>query len=387
MKKFLMLVLLVVFSICITYGQTIQDSTSTYNKLNKWAVVKLTIAYMDDYVKNTDEEKETYNNQNSKYLNFREDVNLDDFEVALSQGWKTTREKIYKKYKNELVDTILTYNFKDVSFKPKGKENSRTQVLNLINRKYDSLIAGNIKPISIKQTLEKGREDVDIPTPPIESSEINFIEITIYILLGISIFLNIFFFSQLRAIKKKKNKRVTTYDPFYEGENKSLKDKIALLEIENKTFKNKIIFDPQKPISTNHVDENKGEERKPVEDKKSPTIEFNVNKSQNYKKTIYLPSPFEDRRFAVEDVSEIEKPTSLYIAEVDPKNNKGIISLIETADLTRALNSPNTFLETVCDYENQYNPLAKGIKVVTDGEVCLEGEDWVVKRKIRIKFI
>ena len=63
------------------------------------------------------------------------------------------------------------------------------------------------------------------------------------------------------------------------------------------------------------------------------------------------------------------------------------ITLIETADLSRALNSPNTFLETVCDYENPYNPLAKGIKVMSDGEVCLEGQDWVVKKKIRIKFI
>jgi len=55
--------------------------------------------------------------------------------------------------------------------------------------------------------------------------------------------------------------------------------------------------------------------------------------------------------------------------------------------LSRALNSPNLYLETVCDYENQYNTLSKGIKVINKGEVSLEGEDWVVKKKIKIKFI
>jgi hypothetical protein len=116
-------------------------------------------------------------------------------------------------------------------------------------------------------------------------------------------------------------------------------------------------------------------------------IPTNLIKTSTKSKTIYLPSPFEEQKFAVEDVSENEKPTSLYVAKIDSKTSKGTISLIETANLSRALNSPELFLETVCEYENQYNSLAKGIKVINVGELCLEGQDWVVTKKIKIKFI
>lgn len=122
-----------------------------------------------------------------------------------------------------------------------------------------------------------------------------------------------------------------------------------------------------------------------VEDEKSKTINLEISKKSNV--ILYLPVPFKERRFAKEDASESKKSTSLYIVEVSEEKNEGIISLVESADLSRALNSPNIYLETVCDYENVYSPEAKGIKVVEKGKVVLEGQDWVVKKKIKIKFI
>lgn len=122
-----------------------------------------------------------------------------------------------------------------------------------------------------------------------------------------------------------------------------------------------------------------------VEDEKSKTINLEISKKSNV--ILYLPVPFKERRFAKEDASESKKSTSLYIVEVSEEKNEGIISLVESADLSRALNSPNIYLETVCDYENVYSPEAKGIKVVKKGKVVLEGQDWVVKNKIKIKFI
>ncbi|MBG7613168.1 hypothetical protein IU405_13015 [Polaribacter sp. BAL334] len=121
-----------------------------------------------------------------------------------------------------------------------------------------------------------------------------------------------------------------------------------------------------------------------LEDEKPIIINLDILKTS--KTLIYLPVPFKERRFAKEDESESKKTTSLYIVEVSKDKNEGIISLIESADLSRALNSPNIYLETVCDYENVYSPDAKGIKVVEKGKVVLEGQDWVVKKKIRIKF-
>ena len=44
-------------------------------------------------------------------------------------------------------------------------------------------------------------------------------------------------------------------------------------------------------------------------------------------------------------------------------------------------------LETACIFDNEYFNNARGIKVLEKGEIKLEGEDWKVTKKVRIKFI
>ena len=59
----------------------------------------------------------------------------------------------------------------------------------------------------------------------------------------------------------------------------------------------------------------------------------------------------------------------------------------EDADLSRALNSPDHYLEKACVYENAFNINATSIEVIEEGEVKLDNQDWLVISKVKIKFI
>lgn len=388
MKKYFVVVMLIVLSGDFTYGQTHQDSINTYNKLNKWAVVKLTIAYMEDFEMNQENEKITYDNLRSKYKNYDDNVDLGSFEEELTQSWNTTKTKIYEKYKKELVDSATKLNFKNISFVPPGNTNSREKALSDINIKYDSLIQADKKPTKVKESPKVGIVKKIVPKVPVDNNETSLSKIIMYLILAVSILLNIIFYLKYKSPTKKQDSgNGNAYDDLNQYENNTLKNKIRKLEDDNASLKDTIKKYSEKPISVLKEDQVIINEEKPIDDERSPSITLDVKQVQNPIKTIYLPPPFEERKFAVEDVSENEKPMSLYVAKIDSKTNKGNISLIETANLSIALNSPNLYLETVCEYENPYNALAKGIKVIKDGELYLEGEDWIVKKKIRIKFI
>ncbi len=390
MRKFLILIAVSFLLTSNTYGQTQQDNIDAYNKVKKWAVVKLTIAYMEDCKKSDQIEIDTYNDLKQEYDIYIENVDLNDFSEKLSKGWGKTREGVFNNYKEELIDNEGGINFKNIKFVPVGSSNiERVKVSELINEKYSSLLP------KIEQKVETGLKEVainltvsDTNISKVVKEESNWGNVLLYGLLILSVLFNIFL-----IMKTKLFKGIKKANNFNNGKVRNLEDlgklnlslqskiqtltkEIESLKKENLDFKSKLDASVDTQIE------------KPIEDQKAITQEFKIQNSQkSTKRIIYFPSPFENKKFANEDMSETEKPTSLYVAEIDKNSNKGIISLLETADLTRALNSPNTFLETACDYENAYNPSAKGVKVIKDGEVMLSGQDWLVIKKIKIKFI
>ncbi len=390
MRKFLILIAVSFLLTSNTYGQTQQDNIDAYNKVKKWAVVKLTIAYMEDCKKSDQIEIDTYNDLKQEYDIYIENVDLNDFSEKLSKGWGKTREGVFNNYKEELIDNEGGINFKNIKFVPVGSSNiERVKVIELINEKYSSLLP------KIEQKVETGLKEVainltvsDTNISKVVKEESNWGNVLLYGLLILSVLFNIFL-----IMKTKLFKGIKKANNFNNGKVRNLEDlgklnlslqskiqtltkEIESLKKENLDFKSKLDASVDTQIE------------KPIEDQKAITQEFKIQNSQkSTKRIIYFPSPFENKKFANEDMSETEKPTSLYVAEIDKNSNKGIISLLETADLTRALNSPNTFLETACDYENAYNPSAKGVKVIKDGEVMLSGQDWLVIKKIKIKFI
>lgn len=404
MRKFIIGFIAILLFVNSSYGQetTKNDSIEAYNKVNKWAVVKLTIAYMEDlkswppssgeneYNKSAPIEVETYKELKKSFDIYADDIDLEQVDEMLAKGWGKTKDGVFKKYKSELFDSILKNNFINVLYVPEGTltTNNREKALVQINKKYNSLL-----PRQEKEVVKVNEEGVvplsaDLKTN-IEGDvdKSNSSAILLYSLLAISVLLNLVLFFNLKSKKKgDKAEEKSTYEEFY-------KIQITSLERERDKYKDELSQIKEERSNNSHSS-NLGDKvikpiDNPIEDEKPKVIEFSdvTPMKLDSNKIIYFPSPFEERRFAVEDVKDIEQPTSLYVADIDKSKNKGIITLIETADLSRALNSPNIYLETVCEYENAYNPIAKGIKVVKDGEVILEGEDWVVTSKIRIKFI
>ena len=116
-------------------------------------------------------------------------------------------------------------------------------------------------------------------------------------------------------------------------------------------------------------------------------IEIEFLSESNNKRKIFYKAPFKDRRFAIENGSEFSNPDYLYKIETTEDSVEGELTLLVKNDLTRALNSPFQFLETACEYENSFNPDANGIEVISNGEVVKEDQDWLIKKKIVIKFI
>jgi hypothetical protein len=398
MKKFVIGFITSLLLINSIYGQEVtkNDSIAAYKKVNKWAVVKLTIAYMEDFKGWSSETNEkrfdakqkiewkTYKNLNDEFYEFTNDINLESVSKDLSKGWVKTRDEVFKAYKLELIDSVKKVHFKEVVFKPKKTltTSNRTKVLESIKKQYDKLISEKsleLSNVSDKEVSANMIKDI----LPQSKKGIDWGQMFLYALLAISVLFNLFLFfkSRSRPENNKKEKK-GNYDDFYKSENASLKELKIKLEEENTELKNE---KRENSNAVRPVEKVIMPIEKTIEDEEPITIEFKVPEIEN--KLIYFPSPFEERRFAIEDTSEKEKPTSLYVANINANSNKGDISLIETADLSRALNSPNIYLETVCEYENAYNSEAKGIKVIEDGEVVLDGEDWVVKSKIKIKFI
>lgn len=386
----------------ISYAKTQQDSIEAYNKVKDWAVVKLTIAYMEDFKmwppsssenelsKSDSLEVKTYQELIERFDQYTDAIDLDEVDAMLSKGWEKTRKSVFKKYKLDLIDSVQNNNFNNVIFTPEGTGNSinREKALVQINKFYKSFLSG-------VELQENSINDKNEPFNSIDSTErkqeSNLSSTLFYSLLAISISLNIVLVLKSFKTKKRINRKVDRGSrENYKGLeyiNLELQNRIRSLENKNELLEKEVL--KERTLQDPKNNELEGSEKeKSIEDQKAPIVEFEISKTlESEQKLIYFPSPFENNKFAIEDVSEIEKPTSLYVAEIDENLNKGIISLIETADLSRALNSPNTYLETACDYENSHSPTAKEIKVIKDGEIVLEGEDWVVKNKIRIKFI
>lgn len=399
MRKIGWLFIVVFLFINNSYGQTKQDSITSFKKVNKWAVVKLTIAYMEDLKgwpqKNAkrNQELETYTKLKEDYDSYLENVDLEEVSSLLLKGWKKTRENVFENYRKELVDSSLTTNsFDKIYFVPeKASPNKRSEAIKEIKAKYSSFLPKQEKETEKVEEATFETEPSTVVTTNKEKTSL--LNIVVYIALVISLLIILFLiivlkkaFKEVDNLKEEGRKRAKGIQVDYNTESKtnetidSLKRKNNSLEKQIEVLTNKQ-YSPKNSLKTDL-------EEQPVEDKKSLPRGLSIaKKKQAITRLIYFPSPFEDNRFSNEDVSETQVPFSLYIAEIEGNTNRGSISLIETADLSRALNSPNTFLEPVCNYENAYSSSAKEIKVIAKGEVVLEGDDWVVKSKIRIKFI
>lgn len=197
----------------------------------------------------------------------------------------------------------------------------------------------------------------------------------------------------LLRMLKKSNSRVRKlnnkpdYSHFKNIEQNTYKTKIEDLEKANEELKQQF-FNKSKELRVNNhseQDDALNDVNQELLKDEDPVVydSFKIEKPE----VLFLPSPFEDRKFSTEDVSKERTPFSLYKIKLNPSKVFGDLTFLEDADLSRALNSPDHYLEKACVYVNAFNIESKGIAVVEAGEVKLENDDWFIVQKVKIKFI
>lgn len=222
-----------------------------------------------------------------------------------------------------------------------------------------------------------------------------FLDLITFLVLGLSVILNIVLLFSLKMKKRGREynseKSGVNYEDWYykekikngqlDNENKNLKSKIYSLqnkEVQDYKANKDVSVESRTQLATS----NPATEQH-FEDEKPKTFDLKIAQPN----IIYLPSPFENNRFSLEDVSTEQTASSLYQIILDASNTTGKLLILENADFTRALNSPDLYLEKACIYQNAFNPNASEIQVVEKGSAKLENQDWVITEKIKIKFV
>lgn len=426
MRKLIVFLWVFLLSITSIVAQSIDENQEVYDQLKPWAVVKLTIAYMEDLYlftpenkgdKGSDKEYETYKNLHSDYSSFKEDINLDSISAILKEGnWASANKIEFSEYKKELFDSGYK-NFKNINYIPNATRDSipigmlnRDNALVQIIHRFDSLSQQN-EEATIDDNDDSGTKEskstknqIPIETTPSKNQNDNFYSTALKwffpILLFISIFFHFYTYSKNKKQQKKsrnKSKELKKFKEYFnekssqltisQNEIRNLKDenfrlKENLEKIYEKEHDGNTILDKQTPISVTIT----SPYVEGIPEIISETTELEVSK-QHSPEIIYLSSPFQNLTFANEDASKEKTLDSLYLVEFDKQMQTGELSIIEDADLSRALNSPDSYLETACTYDNIYFNNARAVQVTEKGEIKLDGDDWNVTKKVRIKFI
>ena len=118
-----------------------------------------------------------------------------------------------------------------------------------------------------------------------------------------------------------------------------------------------------------------------VETNDSDNIHEKISEIQN----IFFPSPYSDMIFSGMDASDTKDNSSIYVVNYDKNKNSGELKILNDAKIERALNSPDMYLEPVCEYLNEFNS-SKKISVIEPGSIRKDGEHWIVTKKIKIEF-
>ena len=417
MKKYIMMLLVALLPITSSFAQTKQDSIAAYNELKEWAVVKLTIGYIEDYKQWTPntangkskQEFETYNSLIRSYGSFSdEDIDLNDVAKELSNGsWKKTRENVFDNYRSQLIDNEGVSDFGSLSLYDKGLKKgtiNTKQALEDIKGKFDSIIQESIiqegENVQIIKDVNSKKPEVAVQQyrnnvhPKKRESNNMFI----YILGGLliaSLIMNVILLKakkEVKSLKKKISERDKKYEDlekeknslFYNSQRNNNRannnSEIENLKKDNESLKKEIQELREKlDNSLNNTSEQVTE---------NPTVvEFDNTELSKPTQIIYLPRPQEEKLFLNKHAKNVKDERYLYEVDFNTVTKEGALKLIEDADFARALNSPERYLEKACIYDNEYSHNARQVKVTEEGEIRLEGDNWIVTKKVRIKFV
>lgn len=416
MRKIIVLLWVIFLPITSLIAQTDEGKQEAYNQLKEWAVVKLTIAYMEDlkgWDSNTKgintNEFDTYKKlvNDFQIFSIEKKIILEEVGQSLEKGnWKTTKNNVFLSYIIFINDSINDYNFNQIKaygYSDKILKENFSLAKKTIYGKYNELLNEKITneessilaENEIENTQVESFQNIRIDEASIEKLSIS--SFWLYAFLGLMLLVVILVLKLISENKKLKrrlnnsrnkskiqssnNQLPSPKTKRIEEENHNLREEIEKLIEKIESLKKRI-----GNLKYNAVSPIKQTTSNTITDKSSPSINLEVSQHTN-SNLIYLSSPFQNLTFANEDASKGKTLNSLYQVDFNEQMQTGYLTILVDADLSKALNSPDSYIETACIYENEYFNNARAIKIIEKGEIKLDGEDWIVTKKVRIKFI
>ncbi len=103
----------------------------------------------------------------------------------------------------------------------------------------------------------------------------------------------------------------------------------------------------------------------------------------------FFEGPYDEGKFSVDSGADERKFRYLYKIEYNNSNpTSGNLYLEPTQiELDILKNYSDNILKPACTYSNPFHSGLNGIKQLSPGKVIRQGDDWVVKEKVQIKFI
>lgn len=393
----ILLVSLFFLNIQSLYAQTKNEHIENYfkNEIGPWAVIKLTEAYLKDYeiqkLGFTSEETDGFNLFVNEFCSnapntiddpaiYFEDARLLLHENAWADCSQTVFEEFVKNYENALQKKqyeIEVFTFQPKRIKKKGFRNE-------FNELYAS---------TLKERIAFFKKQVVNPASSISQNY----SLLWYSLGGNAIFLLIIIFlffymkSNKKKLRKEKNQKL---DGKKQGENyyslDHLKKRVKILEKE--------LIDKEKELKNLNKFGNVKSQKSSLKEscqynstnEEVARVEvFEIAPSQaNNKIEYYVPYPYISLKFDKGQQSSKPLQTTFYRIELKEGELNGNLYIHPNKDLVRrAINSPELYLKSACEYVNVPEKHHKDIKTDRAGTVILHGEDWIVKEKVKIKFV
>lgn len=257
---------------------------------------------------------------------------------------------------------------------------------------FSEYIEENQSQLTQKAKNEKSDDEIYIAVNQFdnEKSESTLFSIIWKYLLFVLIGALVFLLVRIKLVASKKIDKINSVLREKENKYRKLKREYDNLEWQLLQVKmDKIQLNDQ--LENSHVTQqnSKNNEEYQNNEKDENNVDTLLNQTTvDTPKEIYLPFPYEDSKFYSGNQSNTPTKDSFYKVILDNTLVSGELFINPSDTLVRtAFNSHEMFLKSVCEYSNALESYHNNISTITPGKVKLEGDDWVVIEKIKIKFI
>jgi hypothetical protein len=358
-------------------------------KLEKEIVLKLTLAYFEDYKvdkkKLSDTEQKGLDaykkliSKNIDSLNYPDDIL--SFLKIKSNGWSGSGVTVFNGYYESMQKAKENDIFcREEMFKTK-KITSTKHLDSIFNNFVEqaNIINWKAEPEPVENIKE---DETQTQKPPISKDKKFLAEWIYWIIIGVLIVLIFFFY----RFAKKTDSEFERLERRYERLKSDNIYKINNLEqqLNQKSKDIKSVKEKNEELKSKSVLKDKSTNK---EDKLSIEPE-NKTLEQEYIKELFLPAPNDEGKFKVLKAKDSKSSFSLYKITLNKDKKSGSLWIVENEDMFElAFNSPDKYLEKACSYSNAREKHHKSIETIKSGKVILDGDDWLIKEKLTIKFI